>query len=96
VTGRFQRVGAVFAKLRRRHRLVHARAADAARGHDAPLAGQTPALAPYRHPILDSYRKRAHVLDEKGERMLSLAGPLNQRAAQAYEELSTSDIKFPT
>jgi oligoendopeptidase F len=54
----------------------------------------TPALAPYRHTILDNFRQRAHVLDEKGERLLSLAGPSTRRHA-VYEELSTSDIKFP-
>jgi oligoendopeptidase F len=36
------------------------------------------------------------VLDEKGERLLSLAGPFNQAPRQAYQELSTSDIQFPT
>ena len=41
---------------------------------------QTPALAPYRFPILDSYRRKAHVLDDKGERLLSLAGQLQRRA----------------
>jgi len=56
----------------------------------------TPALAPYRHPILDGFRKRAHVLDEKGERLLSLAGPTARAAGTIYEELSTTDIQFPT
>jgi oligoendopeptidase F len=36
------------------------------------------------------------VLDEKGERILSLAGPTNQAPRTVYEELSTSDIQFPT
>jgi oligoendopeptidase F len=42
----------------------------------------TPALAPYRFPVMEHYRQAKHVLDEKGERLVSL-------------ELSTSDIKFP-
>lgn len=96
VSGRFQRVGAVFAKF------------DAATSWftpelltlpEATVRGwldSTPALAPYRHTILDEFRKRAHVLDEKGERILSLAGPTNQAPRTVYEELSTSDIKFPT
>jgi hypothetical protein len=33
------------------------------------------------------------VLDEKGERILSLAGPTNQAPRTVYEELSTSDIR---
>jgi oligoendopeptidase F len=36
------------------------------------------------------------VLDEKGERLLSLAGPVQAAPGAVYEELSTSDIKFPT
>lgn len=96
VSGRFQRVGAAFAKF------------DAATSWftpelltlpEATVRGwldSTPALAPYRHTILDEFRKRAHVLDEKGERILSLAGPTNQAPRTVYEELSTSDIKFPT
>ncbi len=57
---------------------------------------QTPALAPYRFPILDAYRQQAHVLDDKGERLLSLASQFNHTPATTYQELSTSDIKFPT
>ena len=57
---------------------------------------QTPALAPYRFPILDAFRQKAHVLDEKGEHLLSLAGQFNSAPGNIYQELSTSDIKFPT
>lgn len=96
VSGRFQRVMAVFAKF------------DAATAWFTPelltlpeatvrqWLDSTPALAPYRYPILDQFRRRAHVLDEKGERLLSLAGPLNQAPRTVYEELSTSDIQYPT
>lgn len=96
VSGRFQRVGAVFAKF------------DAATSWFTPelltipeatarqWLDSTPALQAYRHNILNEYRRRAHVLDEKGERILSLAGPTNQAPRTVYEELSTSDIKYPT
>ena len=56
----------------------------------------TPALAPYRFKILDTYRRKAHVLDDKGERLLSLAGQFNAAPKSIYLELATSDIKFPT
>ena len=36
------------------------------------------------------------MLDDKGERLLSLAGQLNDAPQTIYQELSTSDIKFPT
>lgn len=95
VAGRFQRVGAMFARF------------DAATAWftpellaipEATLRGwidATPALAPYRFTLLDNYRRQAHVLDEKGERLLALAGPLGQAPRQAYAELSTSDIRWP-
>jgi oligoendopeptidase F len=97
VAGRFQRVGALFAKFDTAtawftpELLASVPQATAQQWLDA-----TPALAPYRHTILDSYRKQAHVLDETGEHLLSLAGPLNRAPRQIYSELSTSDIKFPT
>ncbi len=96
VSGRFQRVGAVFAKF------------DAATAWFTPellkipeatmrrWLDQEPALAPYRFTILDEYRRQAHVLDEAGERLMALSGPSGQSLNTAYQELSTSDIKFPT
>lgn len=57
---------------------------------------ETPALEPYRFGIEEAYRQQAHVLDEKGERLLSFAQRFNGTPANAYQELSTSDIKFPT
>lgn len=55
----------------------------------------TPALAPYRFAILDVYRQQKHVLDEKGERLLSYASSFNRTPTAAFQELSTSDIQFP-
>lgn len=55
----------------------------------------TPALAPYRFPILETYRQAKHVLDEKGERLISLTAQLGQNPSATFSELSTSDIKFP-
>ena len=57
--------------------------------------GETPALAPYRFPIMENYRQAKHVLDEKGERLLSFSSQLGQIPAATFSELSTSDIKFP-
>lgn len=95
VAGRFQRIGAVFAKF------------DAATSWFTPemlripektMRGwldKTPALKPYRFTILDNYRRQQHVLDEKGERLLALAGPFNRAPGTIYQELSTSDIVWP-
>ena len=38
---------------------------------------------------------RKHVLDEKGERLLSFSSRANETPRIAFQELSTSDIKFP-
>jgi oligoendopeptidase F len=55
-----------------------------------------PELAPYRFPILDAYRQQRHVLDEKGEKLLSFATRFSETPRSVYSELSTSDIKFPS
>ena len=56
----------------------------------------TPELAIYRFPILDAYRQQQHVLDEKGEKLLSFASRFNETPRSVYTELSTSDIRFPS
>ncbi len=56
----------------------------------------TPALQPYRFPLLDAYRLQKHVLDEKGEKLLSYSSQANSTPRTVYQNLSTADIKFPT
>jgi oligoendopeptidase F len=56
---------------------------------------KTPALAPYKFTITDLYRRQKHVLNEKGEKLLSFASNFNETPRTAYQELSISDIKFP-
>jgi oligoendopeptidase F len=53
------------------------------------------ALAVYRFAIEEVYRQQAHVLDEQGEHLLSLAGPVSSAPGEAYQALSTADAKFP-
>jgi oligoendopeptidase F len=55
-----------------------------------------PALAVYRFAIEDLYRQQEHVLDEKGERLLSLSSRLASAANDSYSALSTADIQYPT
>ena len=54
-----------------------------------------PALAVYRFAIEEVYRLQEHVLDEAGERLLSLSSRLSGSPNDAYGALSTSDAKFP-
>ena len=52
-------------------------------------------LALYRFAIEEVYRLQEHVLDEPGERLLSLAARVTSAPNEAYGALSTSDAKFP-
>ena len=58
--------------------------------------GATPDLQIYRFAIEDLYRQQEHVLDEKGERIMSLASRLTSAPNDAYWALSTADATFPT
>jgi len=53
-------------------------------------------LAVYRFAIEDLYRQQEHVLDDKGERLLSLGSRFASTPVDAYAALSTADIKHPT
>jgi oligoendopeptidase F len=96
VAGRFQRVRAAFAKFETASSWFTPELLKIPEATATGWIAQTPALQPYRFPILDAYRQQAHVLDDKGERLLSLASQFNHTPATTYQELSTSDIKFPT
>src|SRR5438105_1828919 len=53
-------------------------------------------LAVYRFAIEDLYRQQEHVLDDKGEHLLSLGSRFASTPVDAYAALSTADIKHPT
>ena len=53
-------------------------------------------LRVYRFAIEDLYRQQEHVLDEDGERLMSLASRLAASPGDAYFALSTADVKYPT
>jgi len=54
-----------------------------------------PDLAVYRFAIEEVFRLQEHVLDEKGERLLSFSSRLSSAPHDAYQALSTADAKFP-
>jgi oligoendopeptidase F len=54
------------------------------------------ALRLYRFAIENLYRQQDHVLDEAGERLMSLTSRLASAPNEAYWALSTSDARFPT
>src|SRR5579862_437885 len=53
-------------------------------------------LAVYRFAIEDLYRQQEHVLDDKGERLLSLSSRFAASPNEAYAALSTADVKHPS
>jgi oligoendopeptidase F len=57
---------------------------------------QDPALAVYRFAIESLFHEQEHVLDEQGERLLSLSGRFNSIPYDSYAALTTADMKFPT
>jgi len=62
------------------------------------VRGWMDALEPlrlYRFAIEDLYRQQEHVLDESGERLMSLASRLASAPNDAYWSLSTADAKYP-
>jgi oligoendopeptidase F len=59
------------------------------------MAGSPP-LAVYRFAIEDLYRQQEHVLDERGEHLLSLASRFESAPNDAYAALSTADVRHPT
>jgi oligoendopeptidase F len=52
-------------------------------------------LGVYRFAIENLYRQQEHVLDEAGERLMSLSSRLSSSPNDAYWALSTADAKFP-
>ena len=54
------------------------------------------ALRLYRFAIEDLYRQQEHVLDEAGERLMSLSSRLASSPNDSYWALSTADAKFQT
>jgi oligoendopeptidase F len=54
-----------------------------------------PQLAVYRFAIEELYRQQEHVLDDKGEHLLSLSSQLSSTPYDSYAALSTADVKHP-
>ena len=57
---------------------------------------QSNRLRVYRFAIENLYRQQEHVLDEAGEKLMSLSSRLAGAPNDAYWALSTADAKFPT
>src|SRR5579872_3050349 len=53
-------------------------------------------LEVYRFALEDLYRQQEHVLDDKGEHLLSLSSRFASSPYDAYAALSTADVAYPT
>ncbi|WP_043587438.1 oligoendopeptidase F, partial [Geminisphaera colitermitum] len=95
VAGRLQRVQAVFARFGTATAWFTPELLTVPEETMRGWIDATPALGVYRFPILDTYRQQKHVLDERGEKLLSHAARFNDTPRSVYSELSTSDIQFP-
>jgi oligoendopeptidase F len=92
---------------RQQVQILFAKAAQAAAWFDPellkiPLAtvqqwmDADPKLAVYRFALEDLYRQQEHILDDQGERLLSLSSRFSSTPHDAYAALSTADLKHPT
>ena len=95
VSARYQRVQALFARFGTATAWFTPELLTIPQATMEQWIAGTPDLGIYRFTILDNYRQQKHVLDEKGERLLSYAARFRQTPRTAFQELSTSDIKFP-
>jgi len=96
VSGKFQRVLAVFAKLGTASSWFTPELLQIPEATSMEWINATAALKPYSFPITESYRQQGHVLDEAGERIISFSSQFNGTPRSVYQELSTSDVNFPT
>ena len=96
IAGRLQRVQALFAKFGTATAWFNPELLAVPEATMRGWLDATPDLSPYRFTILDAYRQQQHVLDEKGEKLLSFATRFCETPQSVYSELSTSDIKFPS
>ncbi len=95
IAGKFQRVGVIFAKFGTATAWFNPELLTIPQAKMEEWIKATPELAPYAFTILDTYRQQKHVLDEQGEKLLSYGSRFNSTPGAIFQELSTSDIKFP-
>lgn len=96
VSGKFQRVMALFSKMNTATSWFTPELLEIPEATMREWLETEPRLAPYRFPILETYRQQTHVLNEAGEKLMSLGSQFRGTPRSIYQELSTSDIEFPT
>ena len=95
VNARRQQVQILFARWKQAESWFNPELLQIPLEHVRQWMDQEPALQVYRFAIEDLYRQQEHVLDDSGERLMSLASRLAASPNDAYWALSTADAKFP-
>ncbi len=95
ISGKYQRVNTLLAKLGTATAWVTPELIAVPEATMKAWIKKTPALKIYEFPIMDNYRQQKHVLDKKGETLMSLSARFSGTPTSTFQELSTSDIKFP-
>ncbi len=96
ISGRFQRVMAIFAKLGTASSWLTPELLTIPEATVMEWMNAEPRLEPYRFPITEAYRQAGHTLNEDGEKLMSFSSRFSGTPANIYQELSTSDVQFPT
>ena len=96
VSGRFQRVTALFAKLGTATSWFTPELLAIGPSSVEEWLNVETRLAPYAFPIREAFRQAEHTLDESGEKLMSFTSQFSGTPRSIYQELSTSDIDFPT
>ncbi|MCF7688408.1 MAG: oligoendopeptidase F [Cephaloticoccus sp.] len=95
-SGKLQRVSALFAKLGTATSWFTPELLQVPEATTMEWINAEPKLAPYRFPISETYRQAAHTLNEDGEKLMSYSQQFRGTPSTIYQELSTSDVQFPT
>jgi len=60
----------------------------------ARMREELPELCVYDQFFDNLFREAEHILDENGERMLALSGPMSEAAHNAFSAMNNADLKF--
>jgi oligoendopeptidase F len=96
VSAKFQQFNALYAKLGTASAWFNPEQLSIGWAKVEKWLAENAELRVYRYPLEDLYRTQKHVLSEEGERLLSYFSTFSASPSTCYDELTTSDIKFPT
>ncbi|MDA3866895.1 MAG: oligoendopeptidase F [Salinivirgaceae bacterium] len=96
VAGRMQQLMAVFAKYGTATSWISPEILSVPKSTMEQWIDANPELEPYAFNLMNQFRLQEHVYNEDKEKMLSYFSQISRTASSIYDELSVSDIQFPT